>query len=87
MREKIVDMLATVREMRQEVAKTSISALILGVIARSASISQKDLLQQIPDISSRTARRHIALSIQQKRILAEKQGREVFYTVNPNYPQ
>ena len=78
MSEKIVDMLATIREMRKMLGKKNI---ILDTLITHGSLSQYDLLKKIsPKISERTARRHLEKYIAEGLVVRTKDGRRVVYT-------
>ena len=82
--EKIVAMLATVREMRKIVANGHNIDEITRVIADHSPVSQKNLLGMLPHVSSRTMRRRLEGLIQRKIILRRKEGKEVFYLIYPH---
>ena len=81
--EKIVAMLATVRELRNIVAKIDKNDPVLAVISLHAPIAQKDLLDMLPEMSSRTARRKLDALVRGNHVTRIKKGKEVFYGVYP----
>ena len=81
--EKIVDMLATVREMREKLNKPG----LFDLISQNDDIAQSDLMEHFKEISPRTLRRRLDILVQEKQIFRERKGREVLYRRNDNYPQ
>lgn len=88
MHEKIVDMLATIQEMRKMLGKVPIldkrshepRDFILSVITTHGSLSQHDLLEKIgPRIRERTARRHLDKLVAEELVIRGKDGRQVIY--------
>ena len=78
MSEKIVDMLATIREMRKMLAKKN---NILDILSAHGSLSQHDLFQKMgPNISERTARRYLEKYVSEGLIIRTRDGRQVIYT-------
>ena len=73
-------MLATIREMRQNLAPKS----LFDVIAQHSPISQKDLFRRLSHISERTLRRRLDDLLDQKKIVSEKHGRNVVYSIYPH---
>ena len=81
--EKIVAMLATVRELRMVVAKIDKKDPILGIVSLHSPISQQELLDLLPQMSSRTARRKIDTLVSANLLARSKKGKEVFYSIYP----
>ena len=73
-------MLATIKEMRQNLAPKS----LFDVIAQHSPISQRDLFELLSHMSERTLRRRLDDLLDQKRIISEKQGRNVIYSIYPH---
>lgn len=82
--EKIVAMLATIKEMRKIVKKPD---PVFDLIVAKGDISQKDMISLLPDMSSRSVRRHLEYLLQGGMVLRRKEGKEVFYSRNTDYPQ
>lgn len=86
-REKIVAMLATVREIRKSMLKINKIKkidVIVDIVAKHSPIAQKELIKKLPEFSSRTLRRRIDILVEQNQIIRERSGKEVYLI---NYPQ
>ncbi len=85
MHEKLVDMLSTIREIRENIKKTSkigpyrLGDRIGGLFDKNHEISQRELFKKFPAISPRTMRRHLQQLLDQGIIIAKKNGRKVVY--------
>lgn len=78
-REKILDMLSTIREIRKKLAK---SGTILDIIASHGPIARFELLKQLPGVSPRTVDRKLVSLLDHGQIQQEKKGREVVYLIH-----
>jgi len=78
--DKLVDMLATIKEMRKSLAPRT----ILGFIADNSPVNQKDLFMAFPEISQRTMRRRIDILIAEGRIKRQRTRKDVIYAIYPH---
>lgn len=85
MSEKIVDMLSTIREIREKIRETGIigpfqvADSIERMFDEHPEIGQRELFKKFPKISPRTMRRHLQQLLDQDILIARKRGREVSY--------
>lgn len=85
--EKLVDMLATIKDMRKSLQNKHVTGDVFEFIKLKNSVTQEELFEAMPNLSPRTMRRRIDELLSTGKILKQKEGRRVNYLKNPNYPQ
>ena len=88
MQEKIVDMLSTIREIRQNIRKKSkvklfqLADQIRSLFDKNLEMRQQELFEKFPEISPRTMRRHIHKLMNSSFLIATRHGKKVVYKKN-----